>query len=53
MKKKLAKFNEVKMPLLMQAMFDDVGLPNLIEFQRCFHTELMEGLLTEQENFIK
>ena len=46
-KKKLLKFNEIKMPMLLQPIFDDSGLPNLLQFQRNFHKILMENLVTE------
>ena len=37
----------------MQAMFDDMGIPNLLAVQRQFHNEIMDGLLSEQEKFMK
>lgn len=46
-KKKLLKFNEIKMPLLMQVIFNDQGEPNLLEKQRKFHYQLMEDFISE------
>ena len=37
----------------MQAMFDDNGLPDLQKFQRQFHTEVMNGFMSEHEKMIK
>ena len=43
-KKKLVKFNEVKVPVLMHAMFNDYGIPNLMKWQAQFHRIIMEDL---------
>lgn len=50
--KKLAKYMEIKMPLLMAPMFEDDGIPNLMEFQKEFHRSIMEGVQMSQERFI-
>lgn len=42
--KKLGKYMEIKMPILMASMFEDDGIPNLQEFQREFHRSIMEGV---------
>ncbi|CDW87867.1 UNKNOWN [Stylonychia lemnae] len=52
-KKKLLKFNEIKMPMLLQPIFDDSGIPNLLSWQKKFHHQIMEGLITEQQKFMK
>lgn len=52
-KKKLIKYNEIKMPLLLQPIFEDVGIPNLIKLQREFHSLIMRGFISEQQKIVK
>eukprot|EP00347_Sterkiella_histriomuscorum_P011845 403370885 len=52
-KKKLIKYNEIKMPLLLQPIFDDLGIPNLLTIQRQFHNQIMKGLISEQQKMVK
>lgn len=41
------------MPVLLAAIFEDFGLPNLRIIQKEFHEDLMEGLISDQEKFVK
>lgn len=41
------------MPVLLAAIFEDFGLPNLRLIQKEFHEDLMEGLINDQEKFVK
>jgi hypothetical protein len=50
---KYKKYNEFKMPMLMEAMFTDNGLPDLQKKQREFHAEIMTGFMTEHERLLK
>jgi hypothetical protein len=46
---KYKKYNEYKMPMLMEAMFRDNGIPELQKFQREFHAEIMTGFVSEHD----
>jgi hypothetical protein len=39
--------------MLMEAMFTDNGLPDLLIKQREFHAEIMTGFMTEHEQLLK
>ena len=50
---KYRKYNEYKMPMLMEAMFRDNGIPELQKFQREFHAEIMTGFVSEHDQLLK
>jgi hypothetical protein len=50
---KYKKYNEFKMPMLMEAMFRDNGIPELQKTQRQFHAEIMTGFVSEHEQLLK
>lgn len=50
---KLKKYNEFKIPILMQEMFSDNGLPDLQKVQRRFHYEIMNGILSDKDRLLK
>ena len=50
---KYRKYNDYKMPMLMEAMFRDNGMPELQKFQREFHAEIMTGFVSEHDQLLK